>query len=154
MQAKVGDYRHKNKRKNNPEVGLAGFEKSVKEPPRITYEYDPHFDPQLVWSGKAEHTSFDVPVVSLHVHERVSSQAIVRAIKKNGEQQMTMFDLFADPQLPLTEAVEFYQHDVEWANRLILGDSLLVMNSLIHRELLAGQVQMIYVDPPYGVAYN
>ncbi len=150
----VRSYRHREKRKNNPEVGLAGFEKPGKEPPRTTYQYDPHLDPQLIWAGKAEHTSFEVPAISLHVHERVSSQAIVKTVKKNGDQQLTFFDLFADPQLPLSEAVEFYQHDVDWANRLILGDSLVVMNSLIQRELLAGQVQMIYVDPPYGVAYN
>lgn len=150
----VRSYRHQEKRKNNPEVGLAGFEKPTKEPPRVAYQYDPHLDPQLVWSGKAEHTSFDVPTVSLHVHERVSSQAIIKTVKKNGEQQLEFTDLFADPQLPLSEAVEFYQHDVDWANRLILGDSLVVMNSLLQRELLGGQVQMIYVDPPYGVAYN
>lgn len=150
----VRSYRHQEKRKNNPEVGLAGFEKTGKEPPRTTYQYDPHLDPQLVWAGKAEHTSFEVPAVSLHVHERVSSQAIIKTVKKNGEQQLTFFDLFADPQLPLSEAVEFYQHDVDWANRLILGDSLVVMNSLLQRELLGGQVQMIYLDPPYGVAYN
>ncbi len=142
----VRSYRHQEKRKNNPEVGLAGFEKPTKEPPRITYQYDPHLDPQLVWAGKAEHTSFEVPTVSLHVHERVSSQAIIKTVKKNGEQQLEFTNLFADPQLPLSEAVEFYQHDVDWSNRLILGDSLVAMNSLRQRELLGGQIQMIYMD--------
>ena len=146
----VRDYRHEAKRKNNPEAGLVTYEVVKEGPPPKQYEYDPHLDPQLVWAGKAEHTSFEVDTVSLHIHERVSTQAIVRAIQRQPKQ----FSLFADPQLPLAEAVEFYQHDVDWANRLILGDSLVVMNSLLERELMAGKVQMIYVDPPYGVAYN
>lgn len=151
-------YRHEEaKRKNNPEVGLANWEPKAKTPPKVKYEYDPFLDPQLQWAGKAERLSFDVDTVSLHIHERVSTQAIVKAVKKNGERkqsQQILFDLFADPQFPLDQAVEFYQHDVDWANRLILGDSLLVANSLLQRELMAGRVQMIYVDPPYGVSYN
>ncbi len=153
----VGEYRHDEaKRKNNPEVGLANFEKRPKRPARQRYEYDPHRDPQLVWAGKAEHTSFEVDTVSLHIHERVSAQAVINAVRRNGYRaaQPQQLAMFADPQLPLDQAVEFYQHDVDWANRLVLGDSLLVMNSLLYRELLAGKVQMIYIDPPYGVAYN
>ncbi|MGH8546621.1 MAG: site-specific DNA-methyltransferase, partial [Gammaproteobacteria bacterium] len=153
----VGTYRHEEtKRKNNPEVGLANWEVKEKTPPRKRYEYDPHLDPQLVWTGKTERLSFDVDTVSLHIHERLSTQAIVNAVRKNGSKQEEdgRLDLFADPQLPLTEAVEFYQHDVDWANRLILGDSLLVMNSLLERELMAGQVQMVYLDPPYAVSYD
>ncbi len=146
----VDDYRHDSKRKNNPEAGLVTYEAVGEGPPPKKYEYDPHLDPQLVWAGKAEHTSFEVDTVSLHIHERVSTQAVVQAIQRQPKQ----FSLFADPQLPLTKAVEFYQHDVDWANRLILGDSLVVMNSLLERELMAGKVQMIYLDPPYGVAYN
>jgi adenine-specific DNA-methyltransferase len=153
---KVRDYRHDEaKRKNNPEVGLANWEPKVKAPPKVKYQYDPFLDPQLQWAGKAERLSFEVDTVSLHIHERVSTQAIIKAVKKNGERRKAQqLGLFADPQLPLDQAVEFYQHDVDWANRLILGDSLLVMNSLLQRELMAGRVQMIYVDPPYGVAYN
>ena len=156
----VTDYRHEEtKRLNNPEVGIpAEFVKAweKKRPPRQKYEYDPHKDPQLVWAGKAEHLSFEVDTVSLHIHERVSAQAVINAVKRNGRRaaQPQQLALFADPQLPLDQAVEFYQHDVDWANRLILGDSLLVMNSLLYRELMAGKVQTIYIDPPYGVAYN
>ena len=94
--------------------------------------------------------SFDVETVSLHTHERISTQAILKSIQGEPAQQ----SLFADTQLPLMEAVKFYEHQVGWANRLVLGDSLLVMNSLLHRELMAGKVQTIYFDPPYGVAYN
>ena len=63
-------------------------------------------------------------------------------------------DLFADPQQEYAEAVQFYQHDVDWANRMILGDSLQVMASLARREDLAGKVQMIYIDPPYGIKFG
>lgn len=151
VKTEVKDYRHEEaKRKNNPDVGLAVFEK--KQPLKKTYSYDPHKDPQLVWAGKAERLSFDVDTVSLHVHERVSTQAIVAAIKKNGNGVQT--NLFEAPDLPFDKAVEFYQHDINWTNRIILGDSLLVMNSLLERELMAGKVQMIYIDPPYGVSYN
>jgi len=144
------DYRHDQKRKNNPEAGLVSYEAVQESPPPKQYEYDPHLDPQLTWAGKTEHTSFEVDTVSLHIHERVSTQAIIGAVQRQPKQ----FSLFADPQLPLKKAVEFYQHDVDWANRLVLGDSLVVMNSLLERELMAGKVQMIYLDPPYGVAYN
>jgi len=151
----VTDYRHDEaKRKNNPEVGLANWEK--KRLPRKRYEHAPHKDPQLVCAGKAEHTSFEVGTVSLHIHERVSTQAIINGVKRNGARaaQPQQLALFADPQLPLDQAVEFHQHKVDWANWLILGDFLVVMNSLLHRELMAGKVQMIYMDPPCGVVYN
>lgn len=146
---KVTEYRHDEAtRKNNPEIGLVTFNRVAE--PKVRYSYDPHLDPQLVWAGKTEHTSFEVDTVSLHIHERISTHAILRAVER-GEKQL---DLFADPKLPLTERVEFYQHDVDWANRLILGDSLLVMNSLLKRELMGGKIQMVYIDPPYGVTYG
>jgi adenine-specific DNA-methyltransferase len=145
---KVKDYRHEEKRPNNPPAGLATYDKTA--PSRKMYDYDPHLDPQLVWAGKKEHTSFEVENVALHIHERISTAAIVRAVQREPLQR----DLFADPQLPLAQQIEFYQHPMNWANRLILGDSLLVMNSLLERELMAGKVQMIYVDPPYGVKFS
>jgi adenine-specific DNA-methyltransferase len=145
---KVKDYRHEEKRPNNPPAGLATYDKTL--PSRKVYDYDPHLDPQLVWAGKAEHTSFEVENVALHIHERISTAAIVRAVQREPLQR----DLFADPQLPLTQQIEFYQHPMNWANRLILGDSLLVMNSLLERELMAGKVQVIYMDPPYGVKFS
>jgi adenine-specific DNA-methyltransferase len=93
---------------------------------------------------------FEVDTVSLHIHERVSTQAILRAIKREEAQR----SLFADIELAESKAIDFYQHDVGWSNRMILGDSLLVMNSLLEREQMAGKVQCIYVDPPYGVKFN
>ena len=107
-------------------------------------------EPWLQWTGKAEHTSFDVDSVPLYIHERISTQAILRAVRREEVQK----SLFGDPEMPLHEAVESYLHPMDWANRLILGDSLVVMNSLLERERMAGQVQMIYIDPPYGIGYN
>jgi adenine-specific DNA-methyltransferase len=106
-------------------------------------------EPWLEWAGKRELPSFAVDPVALHIHERVSAQAILRVAAREDVQR----ELFADPQQQYHEAVQFYQHDVDWANRLILGDSLQVMASLAKREDLAGKVQMIYLDPPYGIKF-
>ena len=108
-----------------------------------------HHEPWLEWAGKQEAKSFTVDPVALHVHERVSTKAILKVAERENVQRQ----LFADPQQTYNKAVEFYKHDVDWANRLILGDSLMVMSSLAHREDLAGKVQMIYIDPPYGIKF-
>jgi adenine-specific DNA-methyltransferase len=93
------------------------------------YSYDPHLDPALVWAGKSEHTSFEIPTVSLHVHERIDPRTIIEAVRKrNGAQkQMSLFK-YAGENPPLREAIEFYKHNHNWSNRMIAGDSLLVMN--------------------------
>ena len=117
--------------------------------------------PYLNWTGKAEKTSFEVDTVSLHVHERVDPATILANAAKwlkgkdaagNGGQ----VDLFADPfeNLPLRQALEFYSHEKGWSNRLVAGDSLLVMNSLLTKESMGSKVQMIYIDPPYGIKYG
>ena len=109
-----------------------------------------HYDgPWLEWAGKQETKSFTVDPVALHTHERVSTKAILKVAERQNVQR----ELFADPQQDYSKAVDFYEHDVDWANRLILGDSLTVMSSLAHREDLAGKVQMIYIDPPYGIKF-
>ena len=108
-----------------------------------------HHEPWLEWTGKQEEKSFTVDPVALHVHERVSTKAILKVVERENVQRQ----FFADPQQTYNKAVEFYKHDVDWANRLILGDSLMVMSSLAHREDLAGKVQMIYIDPPYGIKF-
>ncbi|MBV6403358.1 MAG: site-specific DNA-methyltransferase [Flavobacteriales bacterium] len=116
--------------------------------------------PYLQWSGKAERTSFAVDTVSLHVHERIDPASILAAVRKRMDEDKAgkarQGDLFAAPfeQLPLREAIDFYKHDKGWSNRLVLGDSLLVMNSLLQKESMAGQVQMVYIDPPYGIKYG
>jgi adenine-specific DNA-methyltransferase len=106
-------------------------------------------EPWLEWAGKREAKSFEVDPVALMIHERISTQAILRVAARQDVQR----DLFADPQMAYHEAVQFYRHDMDWANRLILGDSLQVMSSLARREDLAGKVQMIYMDPPYGIKF-
>ena len=106
--------------------------------------------PWLEWAGKREQAHFEVDPVALHIHERVSAQAILNTVRREDIQR----DFFAEPQLPAREARAYYQYDVDWANRIILGDSLQVMTSLARREGLAGQVQMIYLDPPYGVSFK
>jgi adenine-specific DNA-methyltransferase len=119
--------------------------------------------PYLNWAGKAERTSFEVDTVSLHVHERIDPASILAAVRKRmkdakGREQdrWKQPDLFAAPfeNLPLRDAIDFYKHERGWANRLIAGDSLLVMNSLLQKEGMAGQVQVIYIDPPYGIKYG
>ena len=107
-------------------------------------------EPWLEWSGKREKPWFEVEPAPLHLHERVSTEAVLRALARRDVQR----DLFADPQHDYARAVQFYRHDVDWANRLILGDSLQVMASLARREDLAGKVQTIYVDPPYGIRFG
>ncbi|RLC97517.1 MAG: site-specific DNA-methyltransferase [Chloroflexi bacterium] len=153
----IESYEHKDKQRvNNPPVGLVTPETDPDAGAKKTYAYDPHLDPQLVWAGKAEHTSFEVPTVSLHVHERIAPRTIIEAVRKrNGQgqpRQLTLFD--TERTEPLRQAVEFYQHKHGWSNRLVAGDSLLVMNSLLEKEGMAGKVQMIYIDPPYGIKYG
>ncbi|MBI5328637.1 MAG: site-specific DNA-methyltransferase [Deltaproteobacteria bacterium] len=145
----IESYRHESEtRKNAVPVGLASYDTAKPKPKK--YEYDPHLDPQLVWAGKKEHTSFEVPTVSLHIHEHIAPEAIIRSVKR----EPTQPELFAKPEMPLKELVEFYQHEMDWTNRLILGDSLLIMNSLLEREMMGGKVQTIFVDPPYGVKFS
>lgn len=108
--------------------------------------------PWLEWAEKKEQHDrkfFEVDPIALHIHERVSAQAMMKIASRQDVQR----DLFADPQQEYQEAVKFYKHDVDWANRMILGDSLQVMTSLSRREDLSGMVQMIYMDPPYGIKY-
>jgi adenine-specific DNA-methyltransferase len=112
--------------------------------------------PFLNWSGKAERLSFDVPTLPLFIHERLSTKAILETLKGHKRDKQTdMFDLFGDPQHSITDQVlRAYEHKDKWVNRMILGDSLVVMNSLLHYEGMGGQVQMIYLDPPYGVKFG
>jgi len=108
--------------------------------------------PWLEWAGKqeADAKGFTVDPVALHIHERISAQAILKVAARQDVERT----LFSDPEQDYHEAVQFYKHDIDWTNRLILGDSLQVMASLAHREDLAGKVQMIFMDPPYGIKYG
>jgi len=168
----IDRYEHKGKKRiNNPPVGLVTPETDPVATTHKTYDYiapvpsvkprqldyDPHLDPQLVWAGKKEHSSFEVPTVSLHVHERIDPHTIIDAVRKrNGSGLPVQPSLFErrEENPPLREAIDFYRHAHGWSNRLIAGDSLLVMNSLLEKEGMAGQLQMVYIDPPYGVEYK
>ncbi len=207
-EGQIISYRHLDRRKNNPEVGVVNASTDP-EAPKTVWNYDPHLDPALQfdssrasiealidnalasgdeaemraaleelkrlqapylnWTGKAERTSFAVDTVSLHVHERMDPMSILAAVRKQlnslppggggvgrGGSRLSQPNLFEAPfeSLPLRDAIDFYKHDRGWANRLVAGDSLLVMNSLLQKEGMAGQVQMIYLDPPYGIKYG
>ena len=154
-QQQVEQYTHRGKdRVNNPPVGLVTPETDGREDMK-TYRHDPHLDPQLQWAGKEERTSFEIPTVSLHVHERMDPHTVIDAVCKQTEDPRQL-SLFSTPteNPPIRQAIEFYQHRQNWTNRLIAGDSLLVMNSLLEKEGLGGKVQTIYIDPPYGVKYR
>jgi adenine-specific DNA-methyltransferase len=112
--------------------------------------------PFLDWAGKAERLSFDVPTLPLFVHERLSTTGILETLKGHKrDRQMSIADLFGDPQRPVSEQIlRAYEYQDDWVNRMILGDSLVVMNSLLQYEGLGGQVQAIYMDPPYGVKFG
>lgn len=112
--------------------------------------------PFLNWSGKAERTSFDVPSLPLFIHERLSTKAILETLKGHKRDKQTdMFDLFGDPEHSVTDQImRAYEFPDKWVNRMMLGDSLVVMNSLLKYEQMGGQVQMIYMDPPYGVKFG
>jgi adenine-specific DNA-methyltransferase len=111
--------------------------------------------PFLNWAGKAERQAFDVPTLPLFIHERLSTKAILETVKRHTRDKQVAFDLFGDPKRDLADHVlRAYEHRDRWVNRMILGDSLVVMNSLLEYEGLGGQVQMIYLDPPYGVKFG
>lgn len=152
----IKQYEHTDKvRANNPHIGLVNEATDTEYGQnKKTYQYDPHLDPQLQWAGKAERTSFVVPVVSLHVHERIDPKTIIETVKKEASDDSEQLSLFEKEKKPLREAIEFYKHKEGWSNRLIAGDSLLIMNSLLEKEGMGGKVQMVYFDPPYGIKYG
>lgn len=198
-EAQIISYRHLDRRKNNPEVGVVNASTDP-DTPKTVWNFDPHLDPALQfdsgrssietliddalasgdeaemraaleelkrlqspylnWTGKAERTSFAVDTVSLHVHERMDPMSILAAVRKSMKDskagKVVQPGLFEAPfeSMPLRDAIDFYKHDRGWANRLVAGDSLLVMNSLLQKEGMSGQVQMIYLDPPYGIKYG
>ena len=132
-------------------------------PVQVAYERrNRDLDPQLVWRGKDEQDWSDLIVQAppLYIQEKVHPKALIDDLIRHGgaggQPSSEQIDLFADFNgLPEGAAgTEFYQHDANWSNRMILGDSLQVMASLAEREGLRGQVQCIYIDPPYGIKFN
>ena len=123
---------------------------SIAEAARLLQEIS---SPYLNWAGKAERREIRVPTVPLFVHERHSTKAVLDGIRHRKARGQTL-DLFGDSHMDIRENLEAYEHKGPWQNRMILGDSLAVMNSLLEFEGLGGQVQMIYIDPPYGVKFG
>ncbi len=131
-----------------------------RNPVRVAYERrNRDLDPQLVWRGKDEQNGSDLVVQGppLFIQEKVHPKVLIDDLRQQSkETEAEQTDLFADFNgLPSADAqTEFYQHDANWSNRMILGDSLQVMASLAEREGLRGKVQCIYIDPPYGIKFN
>ena len=123
------------------------------------YPRDPSLDPQLVWKGKDEQDSKDleVPCIPIYIQEKIHPQALIEDLRRSSQKENTQdINLFADFNglSGFDKVVDFYKHQQNWSNRFILGDSFLVMNSLAEKEGLKGKVQMIYLDPPYGIKFN
>ena len=161
----IASVRHKDTRKNIPTEELRDFvAEDEQAPKKILYPRNPDLDPQLVWKGKDEQDAkpLEVPLVPIYIQEKIHPQAIIEDFRRSAKKQANKEDnysggLFADFNgLPaeFDQRVDFYHHEGHWSNRLILGDSLLVMSSLAEKEGLKGKVQMIYLDPPYGIKFG
>lgn len=154
--AAVTSYKHKDKRAHIPtQEESVRLSHRDKQPVKKKYDYDPSLDPQLVWSGKKEAGSeFAVSTVPVYVQEKISPEAIIARLKQ-GAQDEAQYTLFGETtQQQFDKAVEFYKHEDNWQNRMVLGDSLLVMNSLLEKEGMRGKVQCVYIDPPYGIKFG
>ena len=154
--AAVTSYKHKDKRAHIPtQEESVRLSHRDKQPVKKRYDYDPSLDPQLIWSGKKEAGSeFAVSTVPVYVQEKISPEAIIARLKQ-GARDEAQYTLFGETtQQQFDKVVEFYKHEDNWQNRMILGDSLLVMNSLLEKEGMRGKVQCIYIDPPYGIKFG
>jgi len=157
---KIESIRHKDKRSNIPTEELRDFVADEELAPKtMLYPRDPSLDPQLVWKGKDEQdrVGLAVPVVPVYIQEKIHPQAIIDAlprIEQSGDNQPNLFADFNGGPADFAQKVDFYHHEQNWSNRLILGDSLLVMTSLAEKEGLKGKVQTIYFDPPYGIKFG
>jgi adenine-specific DNA-methyltransferase len=157
---KIESLKHKDKRANIPTEELRDFVADEELAPKtMLYPRDPSLDPQLVWKGKDEQDSepLAVPVVPVYIQEKIHPQAIIDALPRIEKQASDQPNLFADfnggPR-EFDQKVDFYHYQQNWTNRMILGDSLLVMTSLAEKEGLKGKVQTIYLDPPYGIKFG
>jgi adenine-specific DNA-methyltransferase len=161
--AEVESYKHKEaKRRNIPTAELQKLvpddDKAIK---KLRWPRNPDLDPQLVWRGKDfEPDPLEVDAPPIYIQEKIQPRAIIEDLRRRTKERRaddpSQFDFFhdfnglADPEAK----TEFYAHDQNWSNRMILGDSLLVMTSLAEKEGLKGKVQCIYMDPPYGIRFN
>ena len=152
------------KRRNIPTAELHSvLNEATQQPIQLKYPRNPDLDPQLVWRGKDQQDWSDlvVPAPPLYIQEKVHPKALIDELLRESQERKheageLTADLFNDFNgIPKgADKTEFYQHDQNWSNRMILGDSLQVMASLAEREGLRGKVQCIYFDPPYGIKFN
>ena len=153
-QVEVEETRHQDKRANIPTTELRDFVREEElSPTRLRYQRDLSLDPQLVWKGKDEQDGSDLEVaaVPIYVQEKIEPRTLVENLRRHSAEQRDTqeLQLFSDfDGLSFEEKIDFYHHEANWSNRMILGDSLLVMASLAEKEGLRGKVQMIYLDPP------
>ena len=152
----VEAFKHDDKRVNNPTADSGELmSPDVAQPKQLRYPRNPDLDPQLVWAGKDEQDGEDLVVDAppIYIQEKIAPQVIIENLRKVVEKpELTLFDDFDG--LEGYEAVEYYKHEANWSNRMILGDSLQVMASLAEKENLRGKIQMVYMDPPYGIKFG
>jgi adenine-specific DNA-methyltransferase len=152
----VEAFKHDDKRVNNPTADSGELMSAdVAQPKQLRYPRNPDLDPQLVWAGKDKQDGDDLVVDAppIYIQEKIAPQVIIENLRKVVEKpELTLFDDFDG--LEGYEAVEYYKHEANWSNRMILGDSLQVMASLAEKENLRGKVQMVYLDPPYGIDFK
>ena len=159
----VESLRHEDKRRNIPTAEYQSLvEKGTEAEKKLRYPRNTDLDPQLVWRGKDEQdwSELVVDAPPLYIQEKVHPKVLIDDLKRMTEagrkKEEAQIDLFSDINgIPEgADRTEFYQHEQNWSNRMILGDSLQVMASLAEREGLRGKVQCIYLDPPYGIKFN
>ncbi len=151
---------HDDKRANLPTADAQEFvAPEVQAPRKLLYPRDTSLDPQIVWRGKDELDQADLEVEAppIYIQEKIDPRVLVEDLREAAttsqrEPELTLFETFDG--LDDLSLVEFYQHEANWSNRMILGDALQVMASLAERESLRGKVQMIYIDPPYGIKFG
>lgn len=152
----VEAFKHEDKRLNIPTADSSELvSPDVAQPTQLRYPRNPDLDPQLVWTGKDEQDGEDLVVDAppIYIQEKIVPQVIIENLRKVVEKpQLSLFEEFDG--LEGYEAVEYYQHEANWSNRIILGDSLQVMASLAEKENLRGKVQVVYIDPPYGIRFG
>jgi len=159
----IESLRHEDKRRNIPTAEFQSLvEKGMEGEKKLRYPRNTDLDPQLVWQGKDEQdwSELVIDAPPLYIQEKVHPKVLIddlhRISEEGRKKEEAQFDLFSDFNgIPEgADKTEFYQHDQNWSNRMILGDSLQVMASLAEREGLRGKVQCIYLDPPYGIKFN
>ena len=153
----IDHYGHPDKLPNNPTQELSGFAEEEAHAPTL-YPRDAALDPQLVWKGKDQQNDSDleVPAVPIYTQEHIQPQAIIENLRAHKQRESDQIELLFEgfDGLDFNQKIEFYQHEQNWHNRFILGDSLAVMNSLAEKDRLKSNVQMIYFDPPYGIKFS